>query len=68
MFTSAKPTSIVSTPWPGVNNIKSLFQSGKQPRDFFGRMLEIVIHGHDNFIFRRANPAKERVMLAVVAH
>ena len=51
-----------------INNVESLFQLFEQSRDFFGRMLQIVIHRHDHVVFRRADPAEQSVMLAIVAH
>ena len=51
-----------------INNVESLFQLFEQSRDFFGRMLQIVIHRHDHVVFRRANAAQQSVMLAIVAH
>ena len=51
-----------------INNVESLFQLFEQSRDFFGRMLQIVIHRHDHIVFRRANGTEQSVMLAIVAH
>ena len=51
-----------------INNVESLFQLFEQSRDFFGRMLQIVIHRHDHIVFCRADAAEQRVMLAIVAH
>ena len=54
--------------WRAVNHIESFLQSRQQPRDFLGRMLQIVIHGHDHVIFSRANATKQGIMLTIVAH
>ena len=51
-----------------IDDVKSLFQLFEQSRDFFGRMLQIVIHRHDHVVFRRANATEQSVMLAIVAH
>ena len=51
-----------------INNVESLFQLFEQSRDFFGWMLQIVIHRHDQVVFRRADAAEQGVMLAIVAH
>ena len=51
-----------------INDIESLFQLFEQSRDFFGRMLQIVIHRHDHVVLRRADAAEQRIMLAIVAH
>ena len=51
-----------------INNVESVFQLFEKSRDFFGRMLQIVIDRHDHVVFRRADPAQQGVMLAIVAH
>ena len=53
---------------PAVNNIESIIEPCEQPRDFLGRMLQIVIYRHDHLVFCRANAAKQSVVLAVIAH
>ena len=54
--------------WRAINDVESLFQLFEQSRDFFGRMLQIVIHRHDHIVFCRANAAEQRIMLAIIAH
>ena len=51
-----------------INDIESLFQLFEQSRDFFGWLLQIVIHRHDYIVFCRANAAEQSIMLAIVAH
>lgn len=51
-----------------VYNIDSLGQYSEQLWQLLGRVLEIIIHGHDDFVLSPANTAKQSVVLTEVAH
>ena len=51
-----------------IDDVVSLFKPGKQPRNFFRWILEVVVNRDDKLVICLADAAQQGVMLAVVAH
>jgi len=51
-----------------VDHIVPFSELGKQLGDFFGGMLEIVVHGDDDRMRSRPDAAQQGIVLAVIAH
>ena len=54
--------------WVAVDDIIPFIQLRKQLGDFFWRMLEIIIHCHNDPVASGADAPQKSIMLAVISH
>ena len=51
-----------------VHNIVTLFQLLEKSWNFRRRVLQVVVYGHNNLVFRRANTTQQCIVLPNVPH
>lgn len=52
----------------GADDFEVVDERGEQVADFFGRILQVVVHRDDGIEPCRANPAEQCVVLSVISH
>ena len=51
-----------------VNDVIPFLEAGYEARNLFRRILQVVVHRHDDVVFRQPDAAEQGVVLAVIPH